>query len=199
MLGALLGCEEHPNDNPLVPDTVVDFNYIAIFPLSSHFEMLLRHLPKVDRLFVQLTPRPGNRILEEEDEMKHIDPADLWMERNTSYSSLVRELTFDSAGVGHSVNWSSLKVFESGDAADKEAWEMAVQFVERSGASGWKVEREGVFAKYDEEGNAPVTEREVDGHVGATTSLEGPLLSVQPVSLPPYRFAFSDISILSAM
>ncbi|KAI0853069.1 hypothetical protein F5Y00DRAFT_225331 [Daldinia vernicosa] len=176
MLGALLGCEEHPNDTPLIPPTIIDFNYIAIFPLSSHFEMLLQNLPKLDRLFVQLTPGPENRILEAEDEMKHIDPADLWMERNTAYSSLMRELTFDADPAVYPRNWASLRVFESGDAADHEAWDMAVQFVERSGAKGWKVERPGVFVKEDEEGNYPNTDREVDGHVGPPISAGEPIL-----------------------
>ncbi|KAI1394456.1 uncharacterized protein F4822DRAFT_388256 [Hypoxylon trugodes] len=181
MLGALLGCEEHPNDAPLIPPTIVDFNYIAIFPLSSHFEVLLQHPPKLDRFFVQLTPRPGNPILENEEEMKHIDPADLWMERNTSYSSLMRELTFatdpdEQQQQPNAGNWANLRIFESGDAADKEAWEMAVDFVKHSGVKGWKVEREGVFVKHDDEGNGPNMDREIDGHVGIMNLLDGPIL-----------------------
>ncbi|CAJ2502175.1 Uu.00g095690.m01.CDS01 [Anthostomella pinea] len=148
MLGALLGCEEYPNNLPLIPPSVVDFNYVAIFPLSSHFEILLQNLPKLDRLFVQLTPKAGNNILEDKDQMKQVDAADLWMERNTSYSFLMRELTFVPDPQG---NWSTLCVFESGDAADKEAWEMAVQFLEGSGVKSWKVEREGVFVKHVED------------------------------------------------
>ncbi|KAI1406879.1 hypothetical protein F5Y13DRAFT_176160 [Hypoxylon sp. FL1857] len=174
MLGALLGCEEHPNDAPLIPPTIVDFNYIAIFPLSSHFEVLLQHLPKIERLFVQLAPGPGNRLLEDEDEMKHIDPADLWMERNTAYSSLMRELTVGAALTGNARNWSSLQVFESGDAEDKEAWDMAVEFVKRSGIKGWVEEREGVLVKHDEDGNEPGTDRQIDGHIAAEGTPTGP-------------------------
>ncbi|KAI0106562.1 hypothetical protein F4776DRAFT_436285 [Hypoxylon sp. NC0597] len=174
MLGALLGCEEHPNDAPLIPPTVVDFNYIAIFPLSSHVEVLLQHLPRLERLFVQLVPGRGNRILEDEDEMKHIDPADLWMERNTAYSSLMRELTVGATPTGTARNWSTLKVFESGDAEDKEAWDMAVEFVKRSGVKGWVEEREGVLVKRDEGGNEPGTEREIDGHIAAENTFTGP-------------------------
>ncbi|KAI0596387.1 hypothetical protein F4775DRAFT_565175 [Biscogniauxia sp. FL1348] len=161
ILGALLGCEEHPNDTPLIPPSVVDFNYIAIFPLASHFETLLQHLPKVERLFVQLTPKPGNNILEDEDEMKQIDPGDLWMERNTSYSFLMRELTFMPDPQG---NWATLRVFESGDAADKEAWEMAVQVLVSSGIRGWKAEREGVFVNHVEGEDDPDYEAQVNGH-----------------------------------
>ncbi|KAK6950592.1 hypothetical protein Daesc_007116 [Daldinia eschscholtzii] len=178
MLGALLGCEEHPNDAPLIPPTIVDFNYIAIFPLSSHVELLLQNLPKLDRLFLQLTPRPENRILEEEDEMKHIDPADLWMERNTAYNSLMRELTFAADPAVHPKNWALLRVFESGDAADHEAWDMAVHFIERSGARGWNVERPGVFVKEDDQGNSPNFNQEIDGHIGLPASSVKPTLSV---------------------
>ncbi|OTB00984.1 hypothetical protein M426DRAFT_323878 [Hypoxylon sp. CI-4A] len=178
MLGALLGCEEHPNDTPLIPPSIVDFNYIAIFPLSSHFETLLQHLPRIERLFVQLTPGPENKILEDKDEMRHIDPADLWMERNTAYSCLMRELTLGGETAAESGNWANLQIFESGDAADKEAWEMAVEFVQRSGARGWKVEREGVFVKCDDDGNGPGAEQEVDGHIGVEHLFEGPFQSV---------------------
>ncbi|KAI3326383.1 hypothetical protein HD806DRAFT_487094 [Xylariaceae sp. AK1471] len=164
MLGALLGCEEHPNDTPLIPQTVIDFNYIAIFPLSSHFEILLQHLPRLDRLFVQLTPKPRNSILENENEMKYIAPADLWMERNTSYSLLMRQLIFDTSS---QTNWAQLRVFESGDAeTDREAWGMAIQFLESSGVKEWKAEREGVLAKHVDDEQFPNWRDQVNGHVG---------------------------------
>lgn len=43
-------------------------------------------------------------------------------------------------------NWRYLQVFESGDAADRESWDMAVEYVRHLGAE-WRVEREGVFVK----------------------------------------------------
>lgn len=70
MLGALLGAEEFPNDEPLVPSTVRDLSYVGIFPLSTHFNTLVQNLPRIDRLFVQLVPR--NDILKDKKEMgKH--------------------------------------------------------------------------------------------------------------------------------
>jgi hypothetical protein len=42
--------------------------------------------------------------------------------------------------------WASLKVFESGDAADKEAWDMAVEYVRMSGTP-WTVVADGVLVK----------------------------------------------------
>ncbi|KAI1808797.1 hypothetical protein F4811DRAFT_498930 [Daldinia bambusicola] len=178
MLGALLGCEEHPNDSPLIPPSIFDFNYIAIFPLSSHVEILIQNLPRLDRLFVQLSPKPENRILEEKDEMRHIDPADLWMERNTAYNSLVRELTFAADPAARPRNWALLRVFESGDSEDHEAWDTTVKFVEHSGARGWNVERPGIFVKKDEQGNSPDSDREIDGHIGLPTTSTKPTLSV---------------------
>jgi hypothetical protein len=43
-------------------------------------------------------------------------------------------------------NYCYLKEFESGDAADIDAWKMAVEYVKRAGG-GWRVERTGVFVK----------------------------------------------------
>ncbi|KAI1140016.1 hypothetical protein F5Y05DRAFT_303674 [Hypoxylon sp. FL0543] len=174
MLGALLGCEEHPNNTPLIPPTIVDFNYIAVFPLSSHLEILVQHLPKVERLYVQLAPGSGNRLLEDEDELKYIDPADLWLERNTAYNSLMRELTAGTSLAGIAKNWSSLQVFESGDAEDKDSWDMAVEFIKRSGIKGWVEEREGVLVKLDEDGNEPGAERDIDGHIAPDDAPTGP-------------------------
>ncbi|KAH7025758.1 uncharacterized protein B0I36DRAFT_365425 [Microdochium trichocladiopsis] len=93
MLSALLGCGEYPNDQPLVPASVVEFSYIAVFPLSSHFATLVRHLPRVKRLYVQLAPLEGSRaFLDDRREMSQIDPADLWMERDMSYGFVVRKM-----------------------------------------------------------------------------------------------------------
>jgi hypothetical protein len=147
LLPALLGSDDTPpNDTSLLPPSIRDFSYVGIFPLSSHFATLIQYLPKrLDRLFVQLVPRTD--IDPNSEEMRKIDTSDLWMERNTSYSLLMREL-FDPAAESP---WLGLRVFESGDAADREAWRMAVHYVEYSGVKGWRVESEGVFQRYDEE------------------------------------------------
>lgn len=71
MLGALLGAEEFPNDEPLIPSTIRDLSYVGIFPLSTHFNTLVQNLPRIDRLFVQLVPR--NDILKDKKEMEHLD------------------------------------------------------------------------------------------------------------------------------
>ncbi|KAG8168911.1 hypothetical protein KVR01_001660 [Diaporthe batatas] len=141
MLGALLGAEEFPNDEPLIPSTIRDLSYVGIFPLSTHFNTLVQNLPRVDRLFVQLVPR--NDILKDKKEMEHLDMDDLWAERNTSYSKIMPKLFDSSSSAG---NWRYLQVFESGDAADRESWDMAVEYVRHFGTE-WRVESEGVFVK----------------------------------------------------
>lgn len=71
MLGALLGAEEFPNDESLIPPSIRDLSYVGIFPLSTHFNTLVQNLPPIDRLFVQLVPR--NDILKDKREMQHLD------------------------------------------------------------------------------------------------------------------------------
>ncbi|KAK4113361.1 hypothetical protein N656DRAFT_778131 [Canariomyces notabilis] len=166
ILGALLGSEEAPNDVALIPSTIRSLSYVAIFPLTTHFCSIIDNLPPIDRLFVQLVPR--NNVLLDPEEMRNVQASDLWMERNSCYSLLLRKLLADGAfGAGDDdaetenagnaqggsssgrralSNWRRLREFESGDAADKEAWEMAVHWIESSG-TGWRVEREGVFVR----------------------------------------------------
>lgn len=47
-------------------------------------------------------------------------------------------------------NYRFLRSFESGDAADKDAWEMAVEFVKRAGGA-WKITGDGIFERDFEE------------------------------------------------
>ncbi|KAK3370401.1 hypothetical protein B0H63DRAFT_486938 [Podospora didyma] len=181
ILEALLGYGDRPNAEPLIPDTVKSFSYVAVFPLSTHFNHLVTYLPHVEHLFIQLVPRDDIFSSANTEEMRNVQASDLWMERNSCYSLVMRELlssavmdqdddddddddddiqiaveqqTFEPfshnpASVTpppRKANWRLLKEFESGDAADREAWEMAVHYVNSSG-SAWTVEREGVFVK----------------------------------------------------
>lgn len=50
-----------------------------------------------------------------------LDSDNLWMERNSCYATIVREL-FNSPLIG---NYKYIQIFESGDAADRDAWFMA--------------------------------------------------------------------------
>jgi hypothetical protein len=95
--------------------------YIGMFPTERHFRVLSDHLPRLDKFYVQLVPRNG--ILDDASKMKQVEPDDLWAERNTCYASMVRQLfSSPEQSLG---NYKYLKVFESGDAADRDAWLMA--------------------------------------------------------------------------
>jgi hypothetical protein len=108
--------------------------------MQTHFAALTANCPRLNRLYVQLVPR--NEILQDSNKMKQVEAEDLWMERNSCYALLMREL-FNAPPVG---NYKYLQEFESGDAADKDAWDMAVEYVKRA-ANGWKVASEGVFVR----------------------------------------------------
>lgn len=169
ILPALVGSDAPPNDVPLLPPSIRDLSYVAIFPLANHLHgSLVSHLPcALDRLFVQVVPRNG--ILRDRSAMEHLDMDDLWAERNTVYADilprLVGDMGEDSSGDegdavdqwqgGQGDNWSSLRVFESGDAADRESWDMAVDYVTAPRGTGagagerprWTVRREGLFVR----------------------------------------------------
>lgn len=97
----------------LLPPSVQDFSYIAEFPVYNHFTKVVRNLPRLHRLYIQLVPKP--HILKDEFEMRHIDTRDLWMERNACYATLMTHIFSWSPGS----NWKHLHIFESGDTADR--------------------------------------------------------------------------------
>lgn len=130
-----------PIYSAMIPPTVRDFSYIAMFPPSGHFFKLTQCCPRLDRLYTQFVPR-NDTWKEEVAKDMWLDENDLWLERNSCYAYVMREL-FSSPPSG---NYCFLKEFESGDAADVDAWEMAVEYVKRAGG-GWKVEKPGVFVK----------------------------------------------------
>jgi len=200
ILGALLGCEETPNDKPLIPPTLTSMSYIAIFPLSSHFQSLVTFLPRLERLYIQLVPQ--NDILRDPEEMRNVQPSDLWMERNTCYGLVMRKLLTseldddntsesDNEDRPHSSesNWRHLRVFESGDAADRDAWEMAVQYIRTSGAD-WHVESDGVFVR----GAGQATPMGGDDFTGSqagseSDDIQGEAAALEILSVPPDTFS----------
>jgi hypothetical protein len=90
ILPSLLGFEQAPNDTPIVPSTVTSLSYIAIFPLTSHFTILVHSLPPIEHLYLQLVPR--NDILLDKQEMDHVLASDLWLERNSCYAHVMHKL-----------------------------------------------------------------------------------------------------------
>lgn len=118
------------------------FSYIGIFPLSRHIrDFLLPYCPPVENLFIQLMPTAID--FWDSGRFSHIDITDLWLECDTAYSLVMREV-FDRDVQS---NWKKLRVFESGDASSEEAWNMAMQYVQVHGLNGWTMKREGYFVR----------------------------------------------------
>ncbi|KAG9235454.1 hypothetical protein BJ875DRAFT_458993 [Amylocarpus encephaloides] len=141
ILADMVGAHE-PEHRPFISPTIRDMSYIGIFPMERHFRAFAENLPRLDRLYVQLVPRNG--ILDMLSRMAKIQIEDLWMERNSCYALIMREI-FKSPP---SNNYKHLRVFESGDAADRDSWLMAVEFVKRSEVfNGWKIVGDGVFMR----------------------------------------------------
>jgi hypothetical protein len=140
ILSDLLGVPDTSLSTAMIPSSIRDFSYIATFPSSNHFHTLTRSLPRLDRLYMQLVARANQ--LTDRELMDGVEENEMWLERNSCYAYIMREL-FSSPPSG---NYRYLKEFESGDAADVDAWEMAVEYVKRAGG-GWKVERPGVFVQ----------------------------------------------------
>ncbi|KAK4138987.1 hypothetical protein BT67DRAFT_368358 [Trichocladium antarcticum] len=191
ILGALLGSEEPPNDVVLIPPTITSLSYIAIFPLSPHFSVLVSNLPRIEHLFVQLVPR--NDVLLDPDEMRHVHASDLWMERNTCYGLAAGHTSHPRRPAAY--NWRFLRVFESGDAADTEAWELAVEYLQVA-RTRWRVERDGLLVKGPEPGpeeshaaatdGAESDESGLDALDGDDHATETEILSVPPESFSPW-------------
>jgi hypothetical protein len=169
ILGALLGCEEFPNDTPLIPPTVVDFNYIAIFPLASHFEILVRHLPRIERLFVRIEPLSRHRILEGKEVIRSCDPSDIWEALDACFNYVMRELILVD---NPRTNWNSLRVFENGDIpVDTATWQDAIQILENSGTKEWKEKRKGLLVRHLNDRQPIEWTDEVNGHVGGVVGV----------------------------
>ncbi|KAL2158259.1 hypothetical protein VTH06DRAFT_4580 [Thermothelomyces fergusii] len=100
ILGSLLGCEEVPLNVMMVPRTVTSLSYIAIFPVATHFRLLVDRLPCIDSLYLQLVPR--NNILLDEREMDHVNASDLWLERNSCYQLAMQHMLAPVAVVSNS-------------------------------------------------------------------------------------------------
>jgi hypothetical protein len=91
ILGRLLhGWEEDSTNVFMIPPTLTSLSYVAIFPLMSQFRQLVEHLPRIEHLYLQIVPR--NNIMMDKQEMGHVQPSDLWLERNGCYELVMRRL-----------------------------------------------------------------------------------------------------------
>ncbi|KAH7114055.1 hypothetical protein EDB81DRAFT_920955 [Dactylonectria macrodidyma] len=86
--------------------TLRSFSYIGTFPLSRHIrDVVIPYCPPVEHLYIQIMPRaldpwPSGKLA-------HIDIADLWLECDTAYSLIMREVFGPDAELG----LKSLQVF----------------------------------------------------------------------------------------
>ncbi|KAF4445729.1 hypothetical protein F53441_10571 [Fusarium austroafricanum] len=117
-------------------------SYIATFPLSHHIsDHLIPNCPPVEHLYVQLMPK--NRDFWESSSLSRVNLSDLWLECDTSYALLVRQMLEPVPQPG----WQKLKIFETGDAPAEGVWKMNTYDAHINGSNGWKEESEGVFVK----------------------------------------------------
>ncbi|TVY39686.1 hypothetical protein LSUB1_G002590 [Lachnellula subtilissima] len=148
----------------LISPTIKTMNYIAIFPMQTHFAALVDDLPSLERVYVQLVPR--NNVLDDPERMANVEHTDLWMERNNCYAHMVRELF----GAPPTRNYKYLQQFESGDAADRDAWLMAVEYVKRAG--NWNIVGEGIFSRNSED----MVPENPEGGIEGNSTFEGSLI-----------------------
>ncbi|KAI1322148.1 hypothetical protein F5Y16DRAFT_53651 [Xylariaceae sp. FL0255] len=121
----------------LIPPTVVDFSYVAVFPHATHVMQLFENLPPIERLFIQITPGPENKVFKDARAMRDVESRDLWEERDSIQGKLlipeVHEQSLD--------NWNSLRVFESGDLVSIAIWHKILLTPPR----GWNITSQGVM------------------------------------------------------
>ncbi|TVY57408.1 hypothetical protein LCER1_G000814 [Lachnellula cervina] len=163
ILPDLCGSDEAAKKTFISP-TIKTMNYIAIFPMQTHFAALVDNLPSLERIYVQIVPR--NNALDDPERMLDVEPTDLWMERNNCYAHMVRELF----GAPPTRNYKYLQQFESGDAADRDAWLMAVEYVKRAG--NWNIVGEGIFARNSED----MVPENPEGGIEGNSTFEGSLI-----------------------
>lgn len=126
----------------VICENLKSFSYIATFPLSHHIsDFLIPNCPPVEHLYVQLMPK--NRDFWESSSLARVNLSDLWLECDTSYALLVRQMLEPIPQQG----WQKLRMFETGDTPAEGVWGMNSYDAHINGANGWKEERGGVFVK----------------------------------------------------
>lgn len=88
---------------------------------------------------------PKNRDFWESSSLSRVNLSDLWLECDTSYALLVRQMLETVPQPG----WQKLKVFETGDTPAEGVWKMNTYDDHINGSNGWREESEGVFVKDD--------------------------------------------------
>ena len=148
ILGALLGCEEYPNNSPLIPHSVRSLSYICTAPVSGHWNQIIRFLPRLDKFFFRVwNPNPANyHHFGSTVESMHV-----MLRRNDLYLSLMRAVFGRRRSTRNSsINWRYLKEIESGDQEnDACMYLMSNTMVTRRAKRGWCLEKPGLLVRDD--------------------------------------------------
>lgn len=130
-------CSDDPSTAYLFTRTLRRLAYVAIVPMATHIQASLYLLapPQLEELYVQIMPRDVNV---KDFAYGGVDMEDILVERDSIYGLLFAGIFIPEP----EPTWEPLRVFETGDAADKLAWAEAVETVAAS-SSCWEVERRG--------------------------------------------------------
>ncbi|KAI9754602.1 MAG: hypothetical protein M4579_004631 [Chaenotheca gracillima] len=122
-------------------DSLASLRYTAFFPFYNHVDLLLslaRHCPRLREFRIQIAPCEAEMDVMQH-QMRQLDPRDLWMEADTSYSLIlhaVREMGLHG----------SLQEFVSEDCV----WMNNLYEVEKTFAAvliGWNRRERGIWSK----------------------------------------------------
>ncbi|MCJ1433792.1 hypothetical protein MMC27_003157 [Xylographa pallens] len=100
----------------ILPSSIQDFSYVAIFPFSFHFGNLRNLPPHLRRLFVKLIP--SGDMLADPWQTAQANVLDLVQERNSCYEQLLSFVSKPEEAKLH----RHLKMIECGDGDVEPAW-----------------------------------------------------------------------------
>ncbi|MCJ1475127.1 hypothetical protein MMC13_003787 [Lambiella insularis] len=148
LLPSLLGARA-PHPRALLPSTIRSLSYTAFFPFWPHFAQLLQHLPRLERLHLQLTPVGAADLLPDPWLRGVVDVAELIFQRATCY----RELLDALVGEAPRGDWRALREVRVGEPDGEEGHSFDVTWAPKArervgeGRAGWRWEGGGVLRR----------------------------------------------------
>ncbi|MCJ1293895.1 hypothetical protein MMC34_005452 [Xylographa carneopallida] len=100
----------------ILPSSIQDFSYVAIFPFSFHFDNLRNLPPQLRRLFVKFMP--SGDVLADPWQTAQANVLDMVQERNNCYEQLLNIVSKPEEAKLH----RHLNMIECGDGATDPAW-----------------------------------------------------------------------------
>ena len=148
-----------PAPAPLLP-RLTSVTYTAIFPFFNHvssFLIFARHGPAITELAISLCSDPLSKVIEDElaDAKGHIDINDAWMEWETSWSLIGRNVS----------EMEGLQLFETRDVRVEGVREDLIEGLEEALGSEWMRSGEGRWVKRKKE------KEEADGRPNSKSSV----------------------------